>query len=365
MAPTAVFVVAVVAYAALAVAFAVAFLPGGTDTGLARWCLWTNIFFLWPAVRALLFPTAAPTRVSFPAAWGEAAVFFVTFTVSTFHHGCLNTTAVREAVAAETYWLLFIGALAALVSVIFVGRAWLTSVRYECREQESTQFLHVDEHVPPPRECQQDAHWRDRAWMCLGVGWMAAFGLVLAGFIVAMVRTPDELDGCAWPHAAGDPAYDATVVPELVRIWGGVDFVTAISAIAIGVLWLLQTTDTLNLAAFWTFAVALAIVQLYHFAGLVGTGTVLAVAGVVGGAFLCCQIIVCCSYPAPFVAELWKQYDLIDGVAALLAGGASLFLFFDMNGGIGHGFWHIFGGLFLYFLVESLYRKRSLGFLRL
>ena len=359
MSSSLVFIIAAVAYVVLATSFAIAFLPGDTDEGLVRWCLWTNIFFLWPTVRALLFATATPERVSFPAAWGEAAIFFVTFTVSTLHHGCLNSTPLRQAVAAETYWLLFLGTIAALLAIARVGYAWLTAVRYDCRDGVGKFAVRTG-----PDRCPRDANWRDRAWGCLIGAWVVAFALIVAAFVVALVRTPDTLDGCAFPHAAGDAVYEGTTAVELARIWGGVDFVTAVSALAIGILWLLQTTDTLNLAMFWVFAVVVTMAQLYRFAGLVAESAVLVAAAIVGGAFLLCQCVVCCSYPTPVVGEFWGRYDKVDAVLALLVGAAALFLFFGLNSATGHGWWHVFGGLALYFIVESLYRKRSLFVLR-
>lgn len=300
----------------------------------ARLSLWSNLFYLWPTVRALLLRSGLPAAYTYPAAWGEATVFFVTFTVSTFHHGCHDNMAIRMKLAAETYWVLWIGVMAALIAVAYT--TW---------------------------------RWQRRAkWLASSIAWILVplMALIVASIVVLALLlhnvSDKELDGCAWPHAAGDATYNAVDVVELVAIWSNVDYVTAFSALIIAILFIMQLTGTMMLALLWLFAVLLLVLRLFseYLTNGPTQANIFATLLAGGALFAACQCAVCCSYPADARRVLVARYDWVDFAATMLVGTAAILVFVIDNTPAMHSIWHATGALALYFAVESLYRKHSL-----
>lgn len=308
----------------------------GGDIAAARLCQWSNAFFLLPVARALTFASQQPRRgrraaeVVFPAAWGAAGVYFLTFAASTVHHGCLPQQALRSDLAAETLILLWLGVVL-VIAVVFATTS--QSAR----------------RVPDARP----------GWVAGGLAVALAGSVLLLMFgLFAVAR--GRMDGCLWPHESGSDAlaaYNATTAPALARVWDIVDFVTAFSALVMAVLFVLQITDTLALGLFWAFAVLLIVLQLYRsfVPGGPGQGTIIAVVAVAGALFAACQLVVCCSYPPVLVANLLRRYDVVDLAASLLIGAAAITIFLVDNVPVMHSLWHVLGAAALYFTIESRY----------
>jgi len=308
---------------------------------LARMCLWSNAFFLFPVFRAFLFAGGPGVRgYSFPAAWGEALVFLTTYAVSTVHHGCVPDDGTRLAVAADTAWMLLLGGCVALAAALYVAAAWLM------------------------RDKATRAH-------CIVVvlGVLAFAGLVTGFGLMLFWIGQQRMDGCLWLH---DPLPDAAytgpggTAAALVDVWDSADFVTAFSALLIAVLFLLQLSDTLVMGVFWAMAVLLVVMQLMRRLLPTGTGptqtdAITAVA-VVGGTFLACQLLVCCTYDRRQRSTVLQRYDWLDFWAGLLLGLVAVLLFVLDNTSAVHSLWHALGALALYLSLEALYRRQSLFF---
>ena len=67
--------------------------------------LWTNLFFLWPIVRAIFMPEAA---------WTEATVFLSTFVASSLHHACYDGA--DGSLLVQMYALLIIGIVVTVIA---------------------------------------------------------------------------------------------------------------------------------------------------------------------------------------------------------------------------------------------------------
>lgn len=337
------------AFAALLIAIAATGGAGASAVAKARLCQWSNAFFLLPVVRALTFTKSRGDGdgggggggPAYPAAWGAAGVFFMTFAASVLHHGCLADEQVRDAVAAETVWLLWLGVAVVLATVAVTARHWLAT-----------------------------AAAARPAWIAAGLVVAAAASVVVLALALAAVGR-GRMDGCLWPHARTGPAaaaYAADVAPALATVWDVVDFVTAFSALVMAALFLMQVTDTLALGLFWTFAVLLTALQLYRTllppgsGGGIGQGTIIAVVAAAGGLVAACQLAVCCSYPPALVRRLCRNYDVADVLATALVGAAAITIFLADNVPVMHSVWHVLGATALYFAIESRYRDSWLFF---
>lgn len=321
-----------------AAAFAVAVLVAddATPVPFARICLWTNLFFLWPAIRALWMRNAAP-GYTYPAAWAEAGVFAVTFFASVIHHGCDSNATVRDALRFDTLWLLLIGAATMVTAVTVLMATWRRPA---------------------------DWTWQDaRPSWCIGGAAVLAAAALAVGFGMAMAAaSAEQLDGCLWPHPPlPDAGYTGTTAPALAKLWGVVDFVTAFAALVLAAIWLLQLTDTLTLAVFWLLAVLLLALKLMssYVPGGLGEAAPMVGVAVAAALFLCCQLVVCCTYPEPVVQQLLARYDGWDLALAAVVSVVAVGLFLFDNTPPVHGAWHALGAAALYLVLESLYRDRS------
>lgn len=321
-------------YAIFAAILVISLAVSSSSLAHARLSLWTNLFYLWPTVRALFLPFGVPGATSYPAAWGEASVFFVTFVASSIHHGCSMNSVIRETLASETYWVLWIGSIVVLFAVAMTTSSWISRV-----------------------------NWTTNSHICILLPTIVAAVASVIGFALLLHQThKGQLDGCVWLHDSPDADYEANYVPALVSIWDSVDYVTAFSALIVAVLFIVQATGTMTLAVFWPFAVFLLVLRLY--AEMLPSGPSQGnIFGkiILGGVFFFgCQVALCCSYPRYVRTILLQSYDWIDFTASVLVGGTAIVLFVADNNAAVHSIWHALGALALYFAVESLYRKHSL-----
>ena len=344
--------VAAFAYGVGVLGLALVFLvgeAGGPTLAQARWNQWTNVFLLWPTARALLFADQCSMQgVTYAAAYGEAAVFFVAYAASVLHHGCVPDAAVRTALARESFVMLALGGLVATVCIALVARRWQRTVRMTASDELG------------------DASWRTRAEVLVAVGVLASVAVGAGLLTAALAVGPTRIDGCMYPHD-DHAAYLVDTAPNLVLVWDGIDCVTSVAALGVAVLWMAQVTDTLALAALWLLAIVLSAGEAYRAAGLadVTQPRILLVAGAGALAFLACQALVWCTYPRAVVRHgLVARYDWPDLVASLVVGAAAVTLFYAVKTGTGHGWWHVLGALGLYFAIEALYRRRFLLFVR-
>ena len=303
--------VAVATYVVAVVIVAAATYRPDDPVALAHFSQWTNIFFVWPALRAVDL-----------GAFSEAIVFSLTLVVSTLHHGCLPDAALRQAVAIDTYALLG----TALITLVGASAVLATRRRPAYR----------------------------------GFAAVAAIaGITLAGIVLYAVAPSavgkGTLDGCLYPHEAGDPAYQPTVVPRLVDVWSTADFVTAFAALIVVFVYFFQTHPAVELGIFWLFtAIVLAGTLLEH-AQLLGDGVFFATVLVVAVVMVTGRLLLWCFFdPRERVRAAVERYQCCDVIFGLLLTGVALAIFIGHNEPAFHGWWHVLAAAALFLVMESV-----------
>lgn len=335
------------AYLAGAVAVAVGLLAADGDLGKERVSQWSNLFFLLPAVRALFFVgDDTPPATLYPGAWAEGIVFFVTFLASTAHHGCFANQGFREALAAESVFILWIGVLVFFWAAYTVAITWVTGA--------------PDSFV---RLRSIDKKWSSETGASLSLAAILAVLVLLAGFLTSMVfASQQRLDGCFWVHGGpGDAEYASTQAPALASVWDTVDFVTAFSALVVSVLFLFHVQHSVAFGLFWVMAIVILAGKLGQTsgAGLLSQGGIIAVAAVFGACIAVCQCVVWCTYPPSVRRSFCAEYNWANFAITALAGVSAILLFTLENTPTTHSIWHALGALALYSAVESRYQKVS------
>ena len=326
---TALHVLAASLFAALLLIFALLWLPNGgvSDDDAARlrlFLLWTNIFYLWPTLSAVT-----------KRAWAEAAVFFVTFFVSTAHHGCHAARADRDPLAVGTLALLLIGGVALFAALAASLGTLLAQLRRD----------------------PADPFWLRRATALLVGGTALLVVIVTVVLAVAINNAPAAIDGCLYAHGtdATSVAHYEERVADLAALWQLVDFVTAVAAISIIVIFFLQLRDDAALGVFWALAVTVLVTQLLERADLLERASSLAVVLTLTVVFVAARLTVCCAYRAAYRETLLRRYTWLYAVLATALGVGALVLFLEFDSATVHGWWHVLGSVALYVALEALH----------
>ena len=284
------------------------------DQSLALFSLWTNVFFVWPALRAASL-----------GAFSETIVFALTLVASTFHHGCVNSTSTRHVLAPSTYIVLYLSSVAIIVGIAYFATTTTTV---------------------GPRRTRKFA------------GIVVSAVLIVLSILVLLIPLSEiganRLDGCAYPY--DDDDYEGVTAPRLVDIWATVDFVTAFSALVVVIVYFFQTNRRVELGVFWLFAVIILLCTLLDRAHLLSENVFFGAVAALALVFIVGRFSVwCCVLDEQETRRQWARYRLMDVLAGLLVGASAILVFVEFNANSVHGWWHILAATALYLMVESNY----------
>jgi len=341
------FVLALVAFALGLAATGLGLLFADSDLAKERVSQWSNLLFLVPAVRAVFFVSIdTPTSVLYPGAWAEAIVFFVTFFVSTAHHGCFADAALRRGLAVESIVVLFLGAAVFSVATYWAAFLWVGTAPKRRVRLKST-----------------DEAWsyRARTWL-LGSAFLVALAFAASFVASSVLAANGKLDGCLWIHSGPlDSEYEDAQAPALEDVWDVADFVTAFSALVVAVLFLLHVQHSAAFGLFWMFAILILVGKLGQTSGspLLTQGGIIAIVLVFGFCAVLCQCVVWCTYPDEVRAKYASEYEGRDFGGTVVFGVSAILLFVFDNTRSTHAVWHALGALALYYAIETRYGKVS------
>ncbi len=356
-----------------------------SEQNLCQFLVWSNLFFLVPLARALTL-----------SAWPEATVLLWTALVSIVHHGCGHCTA-QNVPHLYAYGLtaLFVSVLLGLVALLWSAASsrpankyarWLVLavgilltivvslivgvvhadmgflVAILCTIAVAALLVYVMLSRPQTNESSL------LALASIGVIALVAFLVALTLFIVALVSGDTNDDLC----------FGATPTT-----WSVLDFYTATSALLIVIVYALSirwhpsdqlqsvprtqaqyiiSTSNAKFAIFVLLATPLLILSILS--SPLGnslfsrTTAYLAFAVLLLLAIGARVLYGAAAYSSASLAE-WRgeyvfwPYGLLAALFALIA----FLLFFLLNNGIGHGFWHILAAAAIYFALESVHGR--------
>lgn len=290
------------------------------EYGSFEFDLWTNLLFLLPVGYALI------ENILF-----IAVVIWMTFAVSTVHHGCLSDSIkdadgysigsrVREEVAPSTFIILLIGIVVALMTGGY--RIWIS--------QGAPSSKH-------PKHVYQ------MGFIAYGMTLLVALILVIWGLADTLKATP-VVDGCLYVYTATNPFELARQVSELHRVWAVSDMVTATSAALVVAFYFFQFNLELSAASLWATGILTLILQQLDSYNLITSGSAYAIL-VYAVAILVLGYIEATSRNW----MLFGKHLLYSRAAwlAILTIGTAFVLYFCANTPGVHGLWHILGGLAL------------------
>lgn len=346
---------------------------------LCQFLIWTNLFFLVPLARALTL-----------SAWPEATILLWTTLVSIVHHGCGHCTAdlvpnlyanglvalllsvflaltslLARSLAADTLvrWAsLLLGLLLTVVVSVLVVVVDDVGVVVAALCVVAVVLLLVYVILSGPARTRQSPLALCSV-MCIA---LVAYIVALALFVAAVVMGEDE----------GDLCFGASPTT-----WSVLDFYTATSALiavivyALSIRWhpsgaavsdvdvrYIANASNMKFAVFMLLATPLLVLSLLS--SPLGNSVISKVAAYGILAVLLILVILArvlygaAANSSSSLAEWRGEYMFWPyGILAIVFALGAFLLFFLLNDGFGHGYWHILAAFAIYFALESVHGR--------
>jgi hypothetical protein len=272
--------------------------------------VWTNVFFLWPALRAASL-----------LAWSEGFVFSLTLLVSAVHHGCVGDEVERRRLSVDTFTV--VGS-----SVVVLGLGFAISYYFSIR---------------------------DRLQRAAAVPLLFSVVFFIIGATVAiLIPATTTYDACLYAYT--DEESEAAL---LVDIWSTVDFLTAFASLIVVLIYLFQIRHRVELAVFWLFLVVILVGTLYSRAGLASLTSLYAYVVVLAAIIITIRLWLCLTQSDEDRRRFVERYDWCDLVLTVVVGTLAISIFVAYNTASTHGWWHVAAAVALYLGVEAIYKRYS------